>query len=211
MAFSFLDAARSALQAFSIVTGGVHLPLTHIAASDGTATPDDDEAAAGPIFPTAAVYQNTVSEVDNGDIGRVRMSARRAQITSYDVVVVEAFNSGGTDGATDGDIRDTNAHDYDSGDLAIKKNRSLSIINGLDQTVTIRLYDTFTGLNIYNDTLASAGKLILTPSDIDATGSAAIIAIPALKDMFFATFRLRATASGVPASGTFRARIHHQD
>jgi hypothetical protein len=44
----------------------------------------DDAAAAGEIFPAAGLYQATVDEVDDGDVGRIRMTERRASIVCGD-------------------------------------------------------------------------------------------------------------------------------
>lgn len=50
----------------------------------------DDAAAAGQIFPIAAVYDNTsTDEVDEGDAGRLRMSARRGLLVDADYLLTE--------------------------------------------------------------------------------------------------------------------------
>lgn len=59
----------------------------------------DDAAAAGEIFPLAGMYDNTsTDEVDEGDVGRVRISARRALLTDADYILTEVepadLNSG---------------------------------------------------------------------------------------------------------------------
>jgi hypothetical protein len=53
----------------------------------------DDTAATGEIFPAGGVYQGTVSEVDSGDIGRMRMSARRAALHAMDGGITNALFS----------------------------------------------------------------------------------------------------------------------
>ncbi len=52
----------------------------------------DAAAAAGEIFPIAGLYQATPTEVDDGDVGRVRMSARRASIVAKDYITDEILH-----------------------------------------------------------------------------------------------------------------------
>lgn len=56
----------------------------------------DDAAAAGAIFPLAGLYQaiGSVDEVDTGDVGRVRMSVRRAMIEAPDYHAWSASSGG---------------------------------------------------------------------------------------------------------------------
>lgn len=59
----------------------------------------DDAAAAGQIFPMAGLYDDTATdEVDEGDVGRMRMSARRATLYASDYLLTEVdaadINSG---------------------------------------------------------------------------------------------------------------------
>ena len=50
----------------------------------------DDAAAAGQIFPMAGLYDDTATdEVDEGDVGRMRMSARRAILNTPDFILTE--------------------------------------------------------------------------------------------------------------------------
>lgn len=50
----------------------------------------DDGAAAGQIFPMAGLYDDTATdEVDEGDVGRMRMSARRAILNTPDFILTE--------------------------------------------------------------------------------------------------------------------------
>jgi len=44
----------------------------------------DDAAAAGEIFPVGGIYQATVGTIDDGDIGRIRATARRGLVTTPD-------------------------------------------------------------------------------------------------------------------------------
>lgn len=60
--------------------------VQHLMGSGAT----DDAAAAGELYPIAGVYQATNDEVNAGDVGRVRMSARRALIVGSDRRVIAA-------------------------------------------------------------------------------------------------------------------------
>lgn len=48
----------------------------------------DDAVAAGQIYPLAGIYQATPDEVDDGDLGRVRISKRRGLVTIPDTRAV---------------------------------------------------------------------------------------------------------------------------
>lgn len=59
----------------------------------------DDGAAAGQLFPAAGLYDDVATdEVDEGDVGRLRMSARRATLYASDYLLTEVdaadINSG---------------------------------------------------------------------------------------------------------------------
>lgn len=74
-------------------TKAASLPVTLASDEDaiGVSTgATDDAAAAGEIFPAAAVYDNTsTDEVDEGDVGRLRMSKRRGLLTEADFILTE--------------------------------------------------------------------------------------------------------------------------
>lgn len=117
--FTFKNASGSTLTAKSKDVSGVHIPATYLVDTSGNVA-TDDAAAAGPLYPIAGVYQSTVDLVDNGDVGRVRMTRRRGLMTAADcfTLVLDASNpnpSGndilvGTSApvASDFQIRDTN-------------------------------------------------------------------------------------------------------
>jgi hypothetical protein len=48
----------------------------------------DDAAAAGELYPIAGIFQASADEVDNGDLGRIRMTRRRAIMTAGDYSVL---------------------------------------------------------------------------------------------------------------------------
>lgn len=83
----------------------------------------DDAAAAGQLYPAAGLYQATADEVDDGDVGRIRMSKRRSGLWAPDVrqlsITAAAPAPSGTDivnlaagaiVAADLEIRDTSSH-----------------------------------------------------------------------------------------------------
>ncbi len=53
----------------------------------------DDGAAAGELFPAAGLYQATVDEIDDGDLGRLRATKRRAGIVVPDHRLVWAYET----------------------------------------------------------------------------------------------------------------------
>jgi hypothetical protein len=123
-----------------------------VVASTGAA---DDEAAAGELYPAAGVYRATVDEVDSGDVGRVRMSRRRALIHAPDHQYFELDGttpvpsgsdivglSGATLVAGDFNIRDTNNHFFYI-PMAERGWRKLSVVfrstSAFDQVMTVRL------------------------------------------------------------------------
>lgn len=116
----------------------------------------DDAAAAGELYPAAGVYQATVDEVDSGDVGRVRMSRRRALIHAPDhryfaldgtTPVPSGSDIVGLFGATlvagDFNIRDTNNH-FVFIPMAERGWRKLSVVlrsvSAFDQVMTVRLF-----------------------------------------------------------------------
>lgn len=74
-------------------TKAASLPVTLASDEDaiGISTgATDDAAAAGEIFPLAGMYDNTsTDEVDEGDVGRLRMSKRRGLLTEADFILTE--------------------------------------------------------------------------------------------------------------------------
>ena len=124
---------------------------------------------------------------------------------------VAAFNSGGTGGAKDGNIRDTaNYNYYFSSTLLGYKIFTIFLRNDLDQTATVSLaaMDNLS-LNllaiVYIDTLAAGASRVLAPF---AGGTAsALVVVPALAGPLGATPRLRITCAVAPTTGTFNATI----
>lgn len=102
-------------------SGRLHVTGPTVATTGAT----DDAAATGELYPIAGLYQATADAIDNGDIGRARITARRAQIMAVDFQAL-TINSGaptpsGSDitelsgaalASTDFSIRDTNWHTF---------------------------------------------------------------------------------------------------
>lgn len=84
MSYTFKDSTGATRYASATGAGTSGDPDVPIVGSGAT----DDAAAAGQIFPMAGVYQSTVDEVDAKDVGRVRMSVRRAQMVAPDSRIV---------------------------------------------------------------------------------------------------------------------------
>jgi hypothetical protein len=91
----------------------------------------DDAAPAGGLMPIAGLYQSTVDEVDAGDVGRLRMSARRALITAADI---------NTETLLDTELRDTADHYLYPSTFALGRDRSIVFENTTDQAITITIY-----------------------------------------------------------------------
>lgn len=83
--FTFKDASGTTLTAKSTDASSVHIPANQVVDSSGNA-PTDDGAATGPIYPVAGLYQAlaSVDEIDAGDVGRARVTARRAVVRAPD-------------------------------------------------------------------------------------------------------------------------------
>lgn len=91
--FTFKDASGTTRTAQGTDNTAYITPATQIVSSTGGAA-TDDAAAAGPVFPVAGVYYalGSVDEIDNGDLGRARVSKRRALVHSPDFRAVSATN-----------------------------------------------------------------------------------------------------------------------
>jgi hypothetical protein len=99
----------------------------------------DDAAPAGGLMPIAGLYQSTVDEVDADDVGRLRMSARRALLTAEDI---------NTETLLDTELRDTAAHHLYPATFALGRDRAILIQNTTDQTIAVNIFlATPTGLN----------------------------------------------------------------
>lgn len=137
MADNYAATPGSGLEFASDLISGVHYPrLKLVQGADGSATDvstssplpvggaaADDAAAAGNPMSIGGVYQASVDEVDSGDVGRVRMSARRALLTAVDTWVMQFTSatpnpsgsdivnlSGSAPVSSDFAVRNTSAH-----------------------------------------------------------------------------------------------------
>lgn len=168
----------------------------------------DDAVAAGQIFPAAGLYQSTVDEVDAGDVGRLRMTARRAVHTAPDFGMETAFNAGGTGGATDGSIRTTGTFSYSFPDRVRKASkRSILIKNDLNIAVTLSVL-IFSGNSVtqaYQASIAAGAHVSLTPS---AGGTGATnTAVPCLADPLGDSSMIQVVTGSSPTSGTLYVYI----
>lgn len=115
----------------------------------------DDAAAAGPLYTMAALYQATADLVDNGDVGRVRMTQRRGLVAVRDfqsylygdtdpgIEVSNSLTSGYTT-LVDGDLSYSTFTAGVPRYIRISMNgfsaASISLINNLGVTVDVNLY-----------------------------------------------------------------------
>lgn len=206
--FTFLDAAQATKTARAVDNSTIYLPATVLAAADGTVVAADDAAAAGPIFPVAGVYQSTVDTVDAGDVGRARMSARRALHIAPDSGTDDAFNAGGTGGATDGSIRTIGTVSYYFPEHIRKASkRSILIKNDLNIAVTLAVI-IFNGNSVtiaYSASIAAGAHASLTPS---AGGTGATnTAVPCLADPLGGSAMIQVITGSSPTSGTLYVYI----
>lgn len=195
--------------------------------SSNTEVANDDAAAAGPIFPAAGVYQSSASEVDAGDIGRLRMSARRGLIAMPDfqhvVANASSVSSAGdlmvsSDGSTY--ISPTTAffNGADAGFGAAARyvaipmqhwqECTVTIFNSLAVNITLAAYAVLdsvisggaVGLLYTESGLGSGGFYTLSPHD-DGTGGT-IKFVAALRAPM-KWLRLALTPASDPSSGSF--------
>jgi hypothetical protein len=206
--FTFLDASSVVRTARAKDNGGVHLSGVVLADSSGNLIAADDGAASGPIFPAAGHYQATVDEVDDGDIGRVRMTIRRGLITVPDYGMVTAFNSGGTGGATNGDIRNTTTYSFTlTAPASYARDKVIMFNNGLNQTVTVSVTVAGAGGEwgtIYSASHVAGSIIVLAPLATGTGGNSVTVAAMASA---FPTFAINVTAGSSPTTGTFTAGI----
>lgn len=216
MSYSGYDATPgSGLTFGSDLVSGKHYPRTKIAhGAEGTVTDvstsnplpvggaaADDAAAAGNPLPVAGVYQATPDEIDDGDVGRVRLSARRAQVLVPDFRAVYAYSgdvskAGDMEGSTknsESGFSAVTAAFFDGGDVGFSadprwlrvpmgiagwKEASLIFQNQLgvsvDVTVAAQLYPDGNWLShyaIFGATVNDYGVFAIAP---DTPGSRAV-------------------------------------
>ncbi len=174
---------------------------------NGNWLPGDNEAAAGPIFPMAGVYQSAPSSLGDGNVGRVRASSRRGLVTSDDTKYVNHYLAG-----ADFDTRDQNFHNIDVGVASeLFKSIIFGMKNELDQSLEIivrhlwpnQVSEYPTGNTLFTDTIpASTGGLALAPS-AGGTGSSST-SVPVLGDgLWVVRVYWRANGGVNPTSGSF--------
>ena len=141
----------------------------------------DDAAAAGELYPLAGLYQESVDEIDSGDVGRVRMSRRRAVMTAGDFRMLTLTGSdpvpSGSDivmryaaavAVADMQIRNTNPHDFLI-PMAMRGWRNLAVFlrsaSAFDQEASVEVYG-------WTDTSSSGrGKMLSVTLPAMAAGA----------------------------------------
>lgn len=120
----------------------------------------------------------------------------------------EIFNAGGTGGATDGAIRDTNNHDYNfavDSQEALATHRAVFIYNGLNQNATVTFYAYQESYNarvaIWSETVNAGARAVLLPYAGGTGASAEIKTVAALASLIGNQARVRVTAASSPSSG----------
>lgn len=167
----------------------------------------DDSAAAGQIYPLAGLYQTpaTVDEIDTGDVGRLRSTARRGLIASPDFRMVWGHN---TDVASIGDV-EVSTTAWNSGYAAPTtaffngadggfgagarwiripmvgwRHAAVRFFQSLAVNLTVSVYAWITGTSLTAD--SGSGSLFLDTATVTTSGQ-----------VFFSPF---AAGAGAPAS-----------
>ena len=128
----------------------------------------------------------------------------------------ELFNSGGSGGAQDGDIRDTAIHDNNlSTDITQGKNRTFFIKNDLDQSVTVSIWlqDSAIGAfaMVFSLSVAAGAHLIIGPAAGGTGTTPTYESLPLLANAKLGPngkFRIQAGTS--PSSGTLKAGVGYE-
>lgn len=179
----------------------------------------DDAAAAGEIYPAAGLYQSTVDEVDAGDVGRLRMTARRAAIVAPD-----ANEWLLADGA---EVRTTSPQVYTFRTVTslapdeVRRYRDwhITIASTHDQAFAVQIYIASLALStspvtnggnvVYNESAvlsATNGLLSFSPYAGGTGANAKQKAVAALRGCF-SNFSIRLVAAGTPTSGELTIHV----
>jgi len=148
----------------------------------------DDAAAAGQIYTLAGLYQATVDEVDAGDVGRLRMTARRGVITAPDYKYLDLYaaapNPTGNDVsvlgvapvASDFEIRSaTTSYFYIPMTIAGWKHTYLNVQNTLDQAITVQILSAFDGL--YGPAVSRLAQFIIPAGGAGVASSSGAVGV----------------------------------
>lgn len=187
--------------------------VQHLMGSGAT----DDAAAAGELYPMGGLFQATVDVIDDGDVGRMRMSRRRAQFTVLDTYYLTLTKTSpapsDTDITADGstaiaagdlEIRDTAIHSFLIPMFEWQK-IAISIYSNFDQACAVSLHstigDTLFGklasftipaatrrFSIFSQATAAAEGAIIGGSTV---ANNAIYAVPGLSLSRFIVLRLQ--------------------
>jgi len=237
--FQFLDALAAAQKAGAIqIGGGIWLPVTTLVDASGTpidaTTPlqvgtgaTDDAAAAGQIFPAAGKYQATPDEVDNNDVGYLRMTQRRVLLTGPANRIISMTSGAPVPAGSDvvalggaalaaGDflIRDAAVHTYMIPMLDWRR-CSIRIFTSpaFDQNLSVSLRGAYSNASQISTLLSftiNAGSSLALGIGEGAVGEGGTAgAAVAASDAWYgcaamnsqAWLRLRIVAAGIPAAG----------
>lgn len=232
--FTFKDASGVNRTARAKDNSSIHLPATVISDALGNLIAADDAAAAGPIFPLAGVYQSTIDEIDAGDIGRARISARRVQlVVNNDFTGTRALASG-VGSAGDMEVSTTaigsgyvapTVDFFDGSDSGFStasrwirfpmdgySEAAILFVNALGVNVTLTLSLWFPGFNaraIYSESALANGTYFLTPRNAGTGGTSGVKEIPA---MLCPTqyFVVTVTPASDPSSGSISIYINRK-
>ncbi len=219
---TFKDAAGTTQTALAKDTGSSILAQGVVLVdAGGVLVAADDAAAAGPLFPAAGLYQTTPDEVDDGDLGRLRMSARRASVTKPDSNSLVILNNGGTGGAVDGAYRVTQTltqlSNLRATGFLTGRNRAIFIHNGLDVTTTIDVYaqngvdGNVASLKIFTASVSAGGSLILWPDDKHSGAVAGNEVIPTFKSGYLGDTFSFAVSMTSPTTGFLSAEAFWEE
>lgn len=190
----------------------------------------DDASAAGALFPLAGYRKDADDEVDDGDLGRVRMTARRALLQQPDT---RQNHASGSDVSSAGDIeastsqtsgyaaittsdlniRDTSNHYYRI-PMNNWKSASINIFNSLGQLIDVEVQLWVTGRNLAQDTViiydetgvaASANRQFLPFAG--GTGASTAVKAIAAMEAPCAYLILEVAAQSAPSSGDLRIGV----
>lgn len=164
----------------------------------------DDAAAAGQIFPMAGVYQATADEVDDGDVGRVRMDKGRVLMTTgnYRHVDLSGLMSD----------RASFSYSYNLYGYEYPGAKIIHVRNELDVDIDIVLrgrhpaYGYSYG-NIITATLTKGNDIWMMPMDnVGSSASTWYVAVPILS-VSFPRLELIISTASTPTSGAWFAAV----
>lgn len=233
--YQIVKVAKGGLDSVTLIDDGAPLPVAPMDVNGNVVT--DDAPAAGPIYPVAGIYQSSPDEIDSGDVGRIRVTRRRAIITASDfkLIALTATNpnpsgnditeAGGAPVASDFQIRDTNPR-YFNVPMVRRGWRNVTIgfytPTAFDQTMDFRLYGVPTGSwsNLWGQLLRTTVSATAVTFTIDSGASDGavgelLMADPVLSGRIahipalrvYPSFTIRIAFSVAPTVGEFQMYV----